>query len=155
MFKTYSAAKKVHPDIDEWLVESVRHEFGELADSIIAGSVCATTEEPWESPQVFERVVLLLNNREVVGDLEQELSVPEIAYAVERLKKEFPEELFNADIAKYIVAVALGSGNYILPPELSFAQGYIPVTKLTPAQEEVQRLHLSNVKDYIKGMETR
>lgn len=145
----YLTAKKKYPDIDEWLAISVMHEFDEeQASAILAMGCCYTTDRPWEDFRVFEKVVLVLNERLVFGDIIQDLDIKEIAYAICILKRLFPDKLFNDEIAKYIAIEATQEGFVVLPPELSFAQRFIPITYLKRDQEQIQALYLEEVEGY-------
>jgi hypothetical protein len=147
----YLSAKAKHPDIDDWLAESVVAEYGyDSLDAIQAIRACFVTDLPWEEFRVFEKVVLVLNDRLVFGEIVQDLDIKEIAYAVSILKGMFPENMFNDEISKYIAIEATQEGFIVLPEELEFAQRFIPVSYLTREQEQVQMAYLQEVADYKK-----
>lgn len=151
VFEYYMQAKAQHPDIDEWLPESVTLEFGEdNLDTIMAAKYCFTSDMPWEDMRVFEKVVLVLNGRLVFGEIMQDLDVREIAYAVAVMKRLFPENLFNDEIAKYIAIEATQEGFVVLPPEIGFAQRFLPMVYLSREQEQVQMAYLQEVADYVQ-----
>ena len=150
MFKTYDAAKKAHPDIDEWAATTVFEEFPDNADAILAGTVCEETFEPWEHPSVFEKVALCINDRPMFSDMHQDLSTKEMAYAVKMLKQRYPEDHFNDEVAAYIAATAAEEGFCILPEILNFAQHLLPLAPLDRSQEAMQELYLREVDDYLE-----
>lgn len=154
MFVAYDAAKKKFKDFDDWVSEAVRAEFGDaLVDPLMSAKICKTKRLPWEDPTVFEKVAIVLNGRPVIANLDQDLSVKEIAFAVTVLKKEFPDDLFNDSVAKYIAAEAGEEGICVLPKELEFAQRYIPVIYLNKVQQQTQLDYQSEIEDYITIMQ--
>ena len=151
IFKLYDDLKTVYPDIDKWEAESVALELPHIdeADDIIpAISLCENTREPWEDVLVFQKVCLLINGRMVFFDVEQNMSIREIAYAVTILKKRYPDELFNDDVSKYIATEAIEEGFVVLPESISFAQRYVPNIFIDPEQEAVQRAYLNEASNY-------
>jgi hypothetical protein len=149
MFKLYDLAKKEHPDIDEWLAASVYEELGDKADAVLAASTCENSDTPWEDPAVFEKIALVINERPVFSDLKQDISLKEIAYAVDVLKRRYPEDAFNDVICQYIAGVASEEGILVMPVQLSFVQRFLPVIKLTQDQETAQEAYLQEIEDYI------
>ena len=153
VFKKYERAKALHPDIDEWLAESVRKEFDEDADAILAVTALENSELPWEDPLVFARMVVILNERELLADIIQEINTPEVAYTVYLLKQRYPEDHFNDTVASFIADVITEEGYAIAPKVLSFVQPYIPIQQLTKEQMEVQLAYHNAVEEYIKDRE--
>lgn len=152
--QAYLDIKKDHPDIDEWLSTSITATFGDaMLDIIQAGSVCYTTLEPWETPLAFEKVVIVLNGRMVLGDISQDIDIREIFYAVKVLKATFPDKQFNDYVTKFIAAIAVNDGYAVLPELLSFVQPFLPVKKLTAAQEKIQQMYLSECYSYAALLE--
>ena len=150
MLRAYDEAKKLHPDIDEWSAETVFDEFPDVADAILAGSACEETDEPWENPVVFEKVALVINDRPLFADMRQLLSAKEITYAVDYLKKRYPEDNFNADVAAYIASTISEEGLVVMPEQLQFVQGFIPFVPLDKSQEAMQELYLREIDDYLE-----
>lgn len=154
-FNLYAKIKAAEPDIDDWLTEVVAHEYGyELADIIQAVSVCTTTQAPWEDVDVFQNVVLVLNGRPVFGDMLQDITIKEIAYAVLCLKRQFPDENFNDDVAKYIAFEAIEDGLMFLPDILKFAQSHITIENLNEDQRAMQRLYMQEIMDYVAAADS-
>lgn len=155
VFSVYKKAKKKFPDLDTWVAEAISSEFGyDLLPVIMTGKIAFTTRLPWENVTVFENIVLVLNGREALPDIDQDISIKEIAYAVKCLKAQFPNDDFNDFVCQYIAAEAGEEGIAILPPELKSSQRFIPTLYLNKEQQEVQRLYLDEIKEYIKIMDS-
>ena len=147
----YAALTAKYSDIAEWLHDSYIRTFGDTtADDVELIVLLNTSDEPWENPEVFEKAVVILNNREVIGDMTQEISPIEIAYAVSTMKKNFPDNQFNDSVAAYITRIFDEYGLVVAPPELSFIKHLLPILKLTPGQEAVQKAQLKEIATYIK-----
>ena len=146
LFESYKAAKLAHANIDSWLSASVYHEYPIDAEEIITESICNSSELPWEDPEVFIKVGLVLNGREPILDIGQSLDVREIVVAVTRLKVAFPDEHFNDSVASYIAAVCIDEGFAIVPRILSFVQPKIPITNLSSIQQEVLAARLRGLE---------
>lgn len=139
----------MYPDIDTWEAESVAKELGEdKVDAIQAAMLCEMCMAPWEDMTVFSKVALTLNDRLIYGDAQQDLDIKEIAYAVDIMKAEYPDNLFNDEVAKYIACEAIDEGFVVLPVSLAFAQHLIPNVFINPEQEQVQILCLNEVNAY-------
>lgn len=149
LFKEYEHAYGKYPDIDSWCAATVYKEFPDIAEEILAESICHTSELPWEDPAVFAKVALIINGREPIAEIQQELSVPEIAYAVNKLHACFADEHFNDAVASYIAAVCIEEGYTIAPKVLSFAQPRIPITQLTPEQRSILDAKLRAVDEVL------
>lgn len=150
IFREYKKAKKRFPDIDTWVAEAIRSEFGEdLLGPIMAAKIAKNSRLPWENPEVFENIVLVLNGREALPDIEQDVTIKEIAFAVKCLRDEFPKEKFNDYVCQYFAAEAGEEGIAVLPPELASAQRFIPPIFLNKEQQEIQNAHLEEIRDYI------
>lgn len=153
IFREYNKAKKKFPDLDTWVAEAIRSEFGEdLLGPIMAAKIAKTSRLPWENPTVFENIVLVLNGREVIPDVDQDVTIKEIAFAVKCLKAEFPDEEFNDYICQYFAAEAGEEGIAILPPELASGQRFIPPLFLNKEQQSIQNEYLAEIKDYVAFM---
>lgn len=151
VFKYYENIKYVYPDIDSWDHESIEAELTNTvnsADLIYAVSLCENTLYPWEQLLVFQKICLLLNDRNVFFDVKQDISVKEIAYAVTCLKKRYPDHLFNDEVSAYIATEALEEGFVVLPHILSFSQRFIPNIFISSDQEVVQQAYLNEVENY-------
>lgn len=149
----YEEKKAQYPDLNEWDATAVREEFGEqLQAPIMAAKICKTTRLPWTDANVFENVALVLNGREALPDIDQDISIKEIAFAVACLKHDFPDDEFEEPVLKYFAAEAGEEGMCILPPELSEGQKYIPPIYLNTEQQQIQNAYLSECKDYVKIM---
>lgn len=148
LFKSYEEAYGAHPDIDTWCANAVYNEYPSEGDEILAESVCHTSELPWEDAEVFKRIALAINGREILP-IDQELSVPEIAKAVYKMHKVFPEEEFNDTVASFIAAQCVEEGYTVVPKVLAFVQPRIPVTQLTHAQQEVLEAKLRAVEEVL------
>lgn len=153
IFTEYNKAKSKFADFDTWIAESIREEYGpEFVAPLMAAKICKTTRLPWENVEVFENVVLVLNGREALPGVDQEISVKEIAFAVATLKQEFPNDEFNDFICQYFAAEAGEEGIVVLPEELSAGQRYIPMIYLNEEQQHVQKLYLEEIRDYVNIM---
>ena len=155
IFKLYDDLKVAYPDIDKWEAESIALEVPHIeeADDIIpAVSLCENTREPWEDLLVFQKLCLLINGRLVFFDVEQNLTIREIAYAVSIIKQRYPNELFNDEVSKYIATEAIEEGFVVLPEVISFAQRYIPNYFISPEQEPVQMAYINEANNYIDLM---
>ena len=107
IFTEYKKAKSKFADFDTWIAESIREEYGpEFVAPLMAAKICKTTRLPWENVEVFENVALVLNGREALPGIDQEISIKEIAFAVATLKQEFPDDEFNDFICQYFAAEA-------------------------------------------------
>lgn len=149
IFRKYDEAKAKFPDFDSWISEAVREEFGEdLRSALMAAKICKTTRLPWENPDVFEKIAIVLNGREVLPDVIQDASMKEITFAVQVLQKEFPEDAFNDMVCTYFVAEAQEEGMCIFPECMSFAQPYMPPIFLTDEQQTIQNQYLEECKVY-------
>lgn len=154
IFKLYNAAKKEFPDFNSWVAEAISSEFGyDKLGPLMAAKICKTTRGTWEKPDVFERIVLVLNGREVIPDVDQDVSIKEIVFAVRVLRKEFPNDEFNDSVCQYFAAEAGEEGMLILPPELKAAQRYMPVIFLNKEQQSIQNAYLDECKVYADYME--
>lgn len=156
VFKYYNNIKKVYPDIDTWEHEAIEEELRgkeDSADVVFAVGLCDTTQKPWEDLLIFQKVALILNDRRVFFDIKQDLDIKEISYAVQCLKEQYPEELFNDEVAQYIATEALDEGFLVMPKELHFVQRYIPNLFINPEQEKMQKLYLNEVHNYTALME--
>ena len=150
----YKELEDAHPGISEWESESIVHEYGLGSLDIIATIInCATTLGPWENWRVFEKVAVVLNRREVIGDIVQELEPREATYAVYLLKQAFPERQFNDDIASFIGLWYKEGGLVVAHTEVDFIQPYLRLIKLTPEMEAVQRRYLEEISTYIEAMQ--
>lgn len=88
IFTEYDKAKQKFKDFDTWVAEAIRAEFGDdLVAPLMAAKIAKTSRLPWENPTVFENIVLVLNGRDALPDIDQDVSVKEIAFAVKCLKK--------------------------------------------------------------------
>lgn len=153
VFDLYDEAKIKFPDLDEWDATAIREEFGILNQGpLMSAKICKTTRLPWTDATVFENVALVLNGREALPDIDQDISIKEIAFAVACLVHEFPEDYFEEPILKYFAAEAGEEGMAILPPELQEGQKYIPPMYLTNEQQKIQNAYLAECKDYVKIM---
>lgn len=153
IFAEYRKAKAKFKDFDTWEAEAVRDEFGvELQAPLMAAKICNTTRLPWENPEVFENIALVLNGREAIPDVDQDISIKEIAFAVRCLREEFPDEEFNDYICKYFAAEAGEEGIVVLPPDLKSGQRFIPPIFLTDEQQDIQKAYADEVTTYVKYM---
>lgn len=153
IFKAYKEAKAKFPDFNTWVAEAIRAEFGDdYVAPLMTAKILATTRLPWENPTVFENVALTLNGREVFPDVEQDISVKEIAFAVRCMKSEYPEEDFNDYVCQYFAAEAGEEGIAVLPEELSSAQRFIPLLYLDKEQQSIQNEYLAEIRDYVTYM---
>lgn len=149
IFRLYDAAKEKFPDFDSWVSEAVRDEFGEdKRDALMAAKICKTTRLPWENPDVFEKIALVMNGRTILPDVIQDASMKEITFAVQVLKKEFPEDDYNDTMCTYFVAEAEEEGMCVFPPCLSFAQPLMSPRFLTEKQQSIQNEYLEECKVY-------
>lgn len=150
----YKELEEAHPGITEWESESIVHEYGIGALDIISTIInCATTLGPWENWRIFEKVAVVLNRREVIGDIVQELDPREATYAVYLLKKAFPDRQFNDEVSSFIGLWYKEGGLVVAHPEVSFIQPYLRLVRLTTEMEEVQRRYLEEISAYIDVME--
>lgn len=153
IFAEYKKAKEKFKDFDTWVAEAVRSEFGDdLVAPLMAAKIAKTTRLPWENPVVFENVALVLNGREVIPDVTQDISVKEIAFAVKCLRTEFPDDDFNDYVCQYFAAEAGEEGMTVLPPELKSAQRFIPPIFLNKEQQAIQNEYLEETKVYVEYM---
>lgn len=150
--KLHDVLLKRFPNLDEWLSESITHEFGDSADVVQAAILASSTDLPWTDIRAFEKIVVALNDREVIGDIFQELDAREIAYGVSTLQRDFPEEQFNDDVCKFIAYRLQMEGIVIAPPSLEFVQPFITLMQLSADQQQVQRAYMEEVESYIKLM---
>lgn len=150
IFREYDRAKNKFKDFDTWEAEAVRAEFGQDKQGpLMAAKICKTSKLPWDNPTVFENIALVLNGREALPDVDQDISVKEIAYAVKVLTKEFPGEEFGDNILRYFAAEAGEEGMAVLPVELRKGQQYIPNIFLNNEQQAIQRAYLDECKAYV------
>lgn len=56
---------------------------------LMSAKIAKTSRLPWDNPIVFENIALTLNGRPVLPDVDQDISVKELAFAVTCLKKNF------------------------------------------------------------------
>jgi hypothetical protein len=155
VFRLFEDCKRKHKDIDTWVAEAVRAEFGaDKMPAIMAAKICKNSRLPWENASVFENIALVLNGREVFPEIDQDITVKEIAYAVKVMKSQFPDEDFNDYVCQYWAAEAGEEGIAVLPPELKSAQRFIPPLFLNKEQQEVQNLYLEEIADYIKFLDS-
>lgn len=153
VFDLYDEAKLKFPDLVDWDATAVREEFGYMNQApIMAAKICKTTRLPWTDATVFENVALVLNGREAIPDVDQDISVKEIAFAVACLKHEFPNDDFEAPVLKYFAAEAGEEGMVVLPPELKGGEQYIPPIYLNEEQQKIQNAYLDECKDYVQIM---
>nr|DAV70721.1 MAG TPA: hypothetical protein [Caudoviricetes sp.] len=153
IFRAYDDAKKKFKDFDTWVAEAIRDEFGEdMVAPLMSAKIAKTSRLPWDNPIVFENIALTLNGRPVLPDVDQDISVKELAFAVTCLKKEFPNDEFDDKVIQYFAAEAGEEGIAILPPELKDAQRFIPPIFLNKEQQSIQRAYLEEIKDYIEIM---
>ena len=153
IFTEYKKAKAQFSDFDTWIAEAIREEYGpEFVAPLMAAKICKTSRLPWENVEVFENIVLVMNGREALPGVDQDVSVKEIAFAVAVLKKEFPDDEFNDFICQYFAAEAGEEGIAILPPELSSGQRFIPMIYLNEEQQQVQKMYLEEIRDYVNIM---
>ena len=146
----YENLKKTFPDIDSWLYESITHEFGENnADKVQVLITLNNSNLAWENYFMFEKVAIILNDRELLSSIRQELSPMEVAYAAIWLKKEFPERVLEDEVLKYIADIFVNDGLIIAPSTLQVLEKYLPILSLTKEQREVQRAHLRQIETYI------
>lgn len=151
VFRLFDECKKKNKDLDTWVAEAVRAEFGEdKLPAIMAAKICYNSRLPWENATVFENIALVLNGREVFPEIDQDITVKEIAYAVKVLKEKFPDEEFNDYVCQYWAAEAGEEGIAVLPPELKSAQRFIPPLFLNDEQQTIQNLYLEEIADYIE-----
>lgn len=145
----YEAIKAKHPNIDSWDSVSVRLEFGsEGTDAVAASILCGASSEPWESFRAFEKVAVVINNRQVIPDILQDLQPKEIAYAAFMLKYYWPKEQFNDEVTKYMASVLDECGFVVAPAQLTFVQPFLKLLKLSPEQAAIQKTYLQEVDDY-------
>jgi hypothetical protein len=155
IFETYNRLKAEHPDLDEWVSEAIALEFGEdMLDVIHTAAVCHESYLPWLDWRAFEKVAVVINGREVIGDIVQDLDPKEIAYAALVLKAYFPDHEYDEEVCRYMALILADSGLVIAPPQLDFLQPYLPMVKLDADQEKVQEIYLSRVLEYIRLMLT-
>lgn len=153
IFTEYKKAKATHPDFDTWVAEAIREEYGpEFVPPLMAAKICYTTRLPWENVEVFENIVLVMNGRDAIPGIDQDISIKEIAFAVATLREEFPDDEFNDFICQYFAAEAGEEGIVVLPPELSSGQRFIPMIYLNEEQQQVQNMYLEEIRDYVKVM---
>ena len=70
IFREYKKAKKRFPDIDTWVAEAIRSEFGEdLLGPIMAAKIAKNSRLPWENPEVFDPRTYLGKARTAVKDM--------------------------------------------------------------------------------------
>jgi hypothetical protein len=149
--QAYDHLKKVVPDIDTWESLSIRLEYGdEACERINTLILCGETEEPWTTWQAFEKVAIVLNGRQLLGDVVQELDSREIAYTVSILKESYPNENFNDDVCDFMVGILLNEGFLVAPPTLSFLQPFLPLRKLNTDQQKIQAAYIMEVEDYVR-----
>lgn len=147
IFRQYDLAKEKFPDFDTWVSEAVHDEFGEdLRDVLMAAKICKTTRLPWENPDVFEKIALVLNGRMVLPNVIQDATMKEITFAVECLQKEFPDDEFSDLLHTYFIAEADEEGMVVLPPCLSFVK--MPPVFLNEEQQHIQNEYLEECKVY-------
>lgn len=153
IFKLYDAAKKKFPDFDTWVAEAISSEFGhDKLGPLMTAKILKTTRGPWEKPDIFEKIALVINGREVIPDVDQDISIKEIVFAVRVIQKEFPDDEFNDSVCQYFAAEAGEEGILVLPPELSAAQRYMPVLYLSKEQQSIQNAYLEECKIYADYM---
>ena len=156
IFTFYRQAKKKYPDFDTWIAEAIRAEYGnDYVDPLMTAKICSTKRLPWEDPVVFEKVCVVINGRPVLADLDQDITIKEISFAIDVLKEEFPKDEFNDSVAHYVAAQAGEEGMCILPDNLLFAQRFIPNIFLNDGQRKIQQAYLDEVADYatlMKGL---
>lgn len=153
IFTEYNKAKQKFKDFDTWVAEAIRAEFGnDLVAPLMAAKIAKTSRLPWENPTVFENIVLVLNGRDALPDIDQDVSVKEIAFAVKCLKKEFPDDDFNDYVCQYWAAESGEEGIAVLPPELKSAQRFIPAIYLNKEQQSIQNAYLEEIRDYVSIM---
>ena len=153
IFTEYDKAKQKFKDFDTWVAEAIRAEFGDdLVGPLMAAKIAKTSRLPWENPTVFENIVLVLNGRDALPDIDQDVSVKEIAFAVKCLKKEFPDDDFNDYVCQYWAAESGEEGIAVLPPELKSAQRFIPAIYLSKEQQSIQNAYLEEIRDYVNIM---
>jgi len=149
IFRKYDEVKAKFPDFDTWISEAVYDEFGEeMRDSLMAAKICKTTTLPWTSPDVFEKIAIVLNGRPVIAGVIQDATMKEITFAVEVLKKEFPNDEYNELLVKYFIAEADEEGMVVMPPCLSFVSSLRKPVFLTPEQQHIQNEYLEECKVY-------
>lgn len=153
IFHAYADAKKKYSDFDTWIAEAIRDEYGEdMVAPLMSAKIAKTSKLPWDNPVVFEKIALTLNGRMVLPDIDQDISVKEIAFAVKCLKQEFPDDDFDTKVLQYFAAEAGEEGIAILPPELKEAQSLIPPIFLNKEQQAIQNAYLDEIKDYVEVM---
>lgn len=149
--RIYKQISLEHPDIDTWEATSVRMEVGEgFADQVLAAITCETTDEPWENFRAFEKVAIIINDRDIIPNIIQNLCPRELAYAAYVLKRDWPDKLFNDEVCKYIASVYDEWGFVVAPPTVSFIQPFLKLIKLTKSQASIQESYLTEIENYVK-----
>lgn len=150
IFREYEKAKSKFKDLDTWTAEAIKAEFGaDKQGPLMAAKIAKTTKLPWKNPTVFENIALVLNGREALPDVDQDISVKEISYAVKVLNSEFPNDEFDEAILKYFAAEAGEEGMTVLPPNMRGGQKYIPNIFLNIEQQHIQKAYLEECQAYV------
>ena len=150
--KLYDVLVKKIPNLSDWLSESITHEFGDTADIVQVAILASTTDLPWTDIRAFEKVVVALNDREVLGDIYQDLDAREIGWGVHVLRSDYPSEQFNDDVCKFIAYRLQMEGIVIAPPSLDFVQPFMQLIPLSKEQQVVQKAYMEEIESYIKLM---
>lgn len=152
----YKAVSSKYPDIKDWEAASIGMEFGqETVDPIETAIICETTRLPWEAPEVFNKVAVVINDRPVLGTLLQDLSPNEVCYAVSVMVRDYPADKFNDEVSQYIALILSNWGFCIAPFDVKFVQRFLVLKKLSIDQQKMQRAYLEEVEEYKKLMGTR
>jgi len=118
------AERRIGPAFVEYDPESLRdigfdnHEITKL----MAAKIVLYDTHPFTDWYVFEKVAIAMNDREVQFDQTQDLTIAEIAWAVDAMRYIDPHTPFSDEVIHYIVVNAKEEGFVTLPPILSFAE---------------------------------
>jgi len=113
-----------------WQTLAMEHSItgdDDLKNLVMALQLCVTTNQPFESWNIFEKVGHAFNGNTVNFEVVQPLEPQEAALTIRILRTIRPEEKFASEISGYLAAVAKNAGVVVLLP-MQFteeAQGFL------------------------------
>ncbi|MCJ7520991.1 MAG: hypothetical protein MUP21_02040 [Dehalococcoidia bacterium] len=113
-----------------WQTLAMEHSItgdDDLKNLVMALQLCVTTNQPFESWHVFEKVGHAFNSNTVNFEVVQPLEPQEAALTIKILRTIRPEEKFATEVSGYLAAVAKNAGIVVLLPTqfTEEAQGFL------------------------------
>lgn len=121
------AEKKIGPAFVDYDPEALR-DLGFTDDEItkmMAAKVVLYDTEPFVHWHVFEKVAAALVDRLVMFDVTQDLTVAEVAWAVDAMRYLDAETPFSHEVVAYVAGLLHEEGFVVAPPVLAFAEGVL------------------------------